>query len=263
MKPLFILATMFILNNFLASAQSKNIVQLDCYYNNEYKINPDGRSYRFHYLWEDTTLNGYSMWGDLFLNKRANLKSLTTAPTSEILKNTSIYIITDPDTKKESPQPNYMNEVDATTIADWVYKGGVLVLLANDSANAELTNFNILANKFGIHFTDKVRNSVLKDITVGKLNVPEVHPIFTTAKQLYLKGICTLTLNGPAKASLSDNGDIIMATSKFGQGTVFAVGDPWIYNEYVVNDRLDPTYQNKQAAIELTDWLLNQVPKKK
>ena len=51
-----------------------------------------------------------------------------------------------------------------------------------------------------------------------------------------------------------------MAISKFGKGTVFAVGDPWIYNEYVVNDRLNPNYQNKQAAIELTDWLLKQIP---
>jgi unsaturated rhamnogalacturonyl hydrolase len=52
-----------------------------------------------------------------------------------------------------------------------------------------------------------------------------------------------------------------MATSKFGKGTVFAVGDPWIYNEYVVNDRLNATYQNKQAAIELTNWLLKQIPR--
>jgi hypothetical protein len=28
-----------------------------------------------------------------------------------------------------------------------------------------------------------------------------------------------------------------------------------------VNDRLNATYQNKQAAIELTNWLLKQIPR--
>jgi len=50
--------------------------------------------------------------------------------------------------------------------------------------------------------------------------------------------------------------------SKYGKGSVFAVGDPWIYNEYIVNIRLSPLYQNEQAANELTEWLLKQIPKK-
>jgi unsaturated rhamnogalacturonyl hydrolase len=65
----------------------------------------------------------------------------------------------------------------------------------------------------------------------------------------------------PAKALLSDRGDIIMAISKYGKGTVFAVGDPWIYNEYIVNDRLTAEYQNGIAAEEFTDWLIKQIPK--
>ena len=246
---------------FTVLAQKQNVT-LDYYYNNEYKNNADGSNYRFHYIWEDTTLNGYSMWGEMFIKKGAKINSLTSAPTANRLKKVAIYIITDPDTQKESPNPNYMKLEDVKTISEWVYNGGVLVLLANDSANANLSHFNLLANTFGIHFTDKVRNAVIKDITVGKILVPDTHPIFTTAKQLYLKGICTLELKSPAQVCLENNGDIIMATSKYGKGTVFAVGDPWIYNEYVVNDRLNPSYQNKQAAIELTEWLLKQIPKR-
>lgn len=41
----------------------KPIVLLDYYYNNEYKTNQEGSSYRYHYIWEDTTMNGYSIWG--------------------------------------------------------------------------------------------------------------------------------------------------------------------------------------------------------
>lgn len=59
---------------------------------------------------------------------------------------------------------------------------------------------------------------------------------------------------------LEDNGDIIMANTKFGKGTVFAIGDPWIYNEYIVKDRLNASFQNGTAAIELTDWLIAKIP---
>ncbi len=59
---------------------------------------------------------------------------------------------------------------------------------------------------------------------------------------------------------LEDNGDIVMANTKFGKGTVFAIGDPWIYNEYIVKDRLNASFQNGTAAIELTDWLIAKIP---
>ena len=238
-----------------AVAQQKTVT-LDYFFNNEYQKKPGGAMERFHYTWEDTTLNGYSIWGDIFRQKGVITKSLETAPTKEALKGTDIYIITDPDTEKESPHPNYMSPEYAAVIADWVNKGGVLVLMANDSANAELHHFNQLAELFGIHFTDKVRNSVLKDISVGRINVPAEHEIFKTGKVLYLKGISTITIQGKAKAVVEDKGDIIMASSKYGKGIVFAIVDPWIYNEYIVNDRLSAQFQNGIAAREFTEWLI-------
>ena len=244
-----------------AFAQEKT-VSLDYFFNNEYKKNADSVPERFHYIWEDKSINGYSIWGDIFRSKGVSNKSLTAAPTAAALKGTDIYIITDPDTQKESPKPNYMNADYVKVISTWVKQGGVLVLMTNDSANAELPHFNLLADAFGIHFTDKVRNSVIKDISVGRIVVPQEHEIFSSAKILYLKGISTITVTAPAKACIEDKGDIIMATAKYGKGTVFAVGDPWIYNEYIVNERLTAEYQNGVAAKELTDWLIKQIPKK-
>ncbi|MCX6331609.1 MAG: DUF4350 domain-containing protein [Bacteroidetes bacterium] len=241
----------------------KPIVLLDYYYNNEYKINQDGSSSRYHYIWEDTTMNGYSIWGEIFKNKGANLEKLTIAPNKQNLSKAAIYIIADPDTQKESPHPNFLQMEEVKIISEWVYNGGVLVLLANDSANAELPHFNSLANKFGIHFTNKTRNAVIKDISVGTILIPKGNRIFKKAKQLYLKGISTIQINHPALPCLQNDGDVIMAMSKYGKGSVFAVGDPWIYNEYINNDRLSPLYQNEQAAKELTDWLLKQIPKNK
>ncbi len=241
----------------------KPIVLLDYYYNNEYKTNQEGSSYQYHYIWEDTTMNGYSIWGEIFKNKGANLEKLTTTPNKQNLSKAAIYIIVDPDTQKESPVPHFMQMEEVKIISEWVYNGGILVLLANDSANAELPHFNSLANKFGIHFTNKTRNAVIKDISVGTILIPKGNAIFKKAKQLYLKGISTIQINHPALPCIQNDGDIIMAMSKYGKGSVFAVGDPWIYNEYIVNIRLSPSYQNEQAANELTEWLLKQIPKNK
>jgi len=244
------------------TAQNKSVT-LDYFYNNEYKINPDNTKERFHYIWEDQTLNGYSIWGSIFNKKGFETKKLEKAPSADLLKGTSIYIITDPDTEKESPKPNFMSADAVKVITNWVKEGGVLVMMTNDSANAELPHFNLLAAAFGIHFTDKVRNSVLKDISVGKVMVSENQDVFKTARTLYLKGISTITVSGNAKAVVEDKGDIIMASAKYGKGTVFAIGDPWIYNEYIVNDRLSPAFQNGLAAEEFTDWLIKQTNTKK
>ena len=65
-------------------------------------------------------------------------------------------------------------------------------------------------------------------------------PLFKDVKQIYMKEIMTLTVKDPAKPLLvADNEqkgqgkDVIMATAKVGKGFVFAVGDPWVYNEYI------------------------------
>jgi unsaturated rhamnogalacturonyl hydrolase len=250
-----LIACLLLFTAYQLSAQKT--VTLDYYYNNEYQMH-NGQQERYHYTWEDKTVNGYSQWGDIFKQLGARLENLPTAPTAETLSKTQVYIISDPDTYKETANPHFMNETDAGVIANWVKKGGVLVLMANDSANAELPHFNILAGKFGIHFTDKVRNSVLKDLSVGKITVPDGHPIFHEARTLYLKGICTITVKSPAMASISDKGDIIMAIAHYGKGTVFAIGDPWIYNEYITSKRLTPEFQNEIAAKELSEWLLKQ-----
>jgi unsaturated rhamnogalacturonyl hydrolase len=43
---------------------------------------------------------------------------------------------------------------------------------------------------------------------------------------------------------------------------VFAIGDPWIYNEYMDHDRLPESFENRKAAENLTDLLLGHAKKK-
>jgi len=70
--------------------------------------------------------------------------------------------------------------------------------------------------------------------------------------------VSTLDLKPPARGVLEDGGDKIIAVAKVGKGTVFAVGDPWLYNEYTDGRRLPKEYDNYKAAVDLTLWLIGQ-----
>ena len=233
-------------------------VVLDYYFNHETHKTNTGEIKRFHYLWNEDGNPGFAIWGNIFKTKGATLSSLDVAPTLKNLKTTSVYIIVDPDSKKENPDPNYITNADASQVAQWVKAGGVLVLMANDSANVELTHFNILANTFGLHFNNDLQNHVIDDAHFddGAVAINN-NPVFKTAKKIFMKDVCSITLKGKAWPVLkAANGSVIAAITKYGQGTVFAVGDPWLYNEYV-NGRLPAGFDNDKAAADLAVYLLS------
>jgi len=236
-------------------------VTLDYYFNHEVHKTASGKVERYHYLWTEKANSGFSIFGDAFKRAGATLDTLGSAPTMENLKGTAIYIIVDPDTKKESPSPNYITEKDIKEIAAWVRSGGVLLMMANDSANVELPHFNNLAAKFGMHFNDDLQNHVTDDnhFEDGAITTTR-HPIFKTAAKIFMKDACSIALSGPAKAVLKNSGGaVIIASAKYGKGTVVAVGDPWLYDEYT-NGRLPASFENDKAANDLVMWLLGRVP---
>jgi len=239
------------------AAVSKTVL-LDNFFNNEYK-EENGQLVKWHYLWSDTSMGGYSDLGDLFRKEGAELATLAEAPTADNLKNAAVYIIADPDNEKETASPNFMTEDYANTVADWVKAGGVLVLLGNDSSNCELDRFNILAQKFGITF-NKDNRLVVQDphFEQGEVKINEGNPIFKTAKNVYIKGICSVTANAPAEVVLKTSDFDVMAVARYGKGTVFALGDPWIYNEYIGHRRLPVQFENDKAAVDWVQWLLKQ-----
>ena len=255
--------TLFIISLPLTSNAQQKTVMLDYFYNSELKKNTDGTESLYRYTWDSKDLRSYSIWGGIMSAKGIKLSNLETKATIQDLKKADVYIVADPDNFRDKPNPNYMNAIDAKAIASWVKKGGVLVMFANDSANADLQHFNILAEKFGIHFTDEQLNPVKKDISVGQINIPENHEIFKKGRTLYMKEVCTINLSGNAKSILDIQGKTIFAKSNYGKGVVIAIADPWIYDEYIVNDRLNSSFQNKIAADEFTDWLIKQIPPSK
>jgi unsaturated rhamnogalacturonyl hydrolase len=50
-----------------------------------------------------------------------------------------------------------------------------------------------------------------------------------------------------------------MSAAKVGKGLVFAVGDPWFYNEYVDGRKIPAEYQNYSAANEFVNWLIKNI----
>ena len=235
-------------------------VGLDNWFNHE--TNPaTGKPY--HYLWSDTEMSGYSRWGKIFESKGVVLSQEAEPPTVTVLKTLDMYIIVDPDTTSENPAPNYITTADARAIEQWVKNGGVLVLLANDVHNCEFTHLNQLSARFGIQFNPVTEYHVTNDTwSMGTIARLPGHPIFSGVKKIFLKDISTLSIHRPAKAILKDKGLVVMAGCRFGKGYVFALGDPWIYNEYIDHDRLPAGFDNRRAAENFTSFLLSQCRKK-
>ena len=64
------------------------------------------------------------------------------------------------DATKENPDPNYLEACDVKYLKQWVRKGGVLLLTANDSPNCEFNHLNRLAKVFGFWFHPQTLNPV-------------------------------------------------------------------------------------------------------
>ena len=232
-------------------------VGLDEHFNHEFRKNKAGKSERFHYTWEDEKDSGFSLLGNILKDYGATLKTVSETPSANNLKDLDVYIIVDPDTKKETISPNYIEKEAIDNIEKWVKAGGTLVMLANDSANVELPHFNQLAKRFGVEFTDKSVNMVKNNVyEQGKVMIPENHEIFKDVKKIFVKELSVLSVKKPAKATISENGSVIMAITNYGKGKIFALGDPWIYNEYLNGKRIPMEFENFKAAKNLAVWLL-------
>jgi unsaturated rhamnogalacturonyl hydrolase len=240
------------------------VAVLDSYFNNETRKDITGTPVLFHYKWNELSNAGFWFFGETFRNYGVQTRELTTAPTAENLRNVGIYIIANPDNPAKIAQPNYVDDTHVKAITEWVKNGGVLLLMENNAGNSDFEHFNKLGDAFGIHFNEVTRNYVEgKKFEQGKIMIPAGNPVLKSVNQIYMKEICTLTLKSPAKPVLEDKGDVLMAVSHLGKGTVLAVVDPWLYNEYVDGRKLPSDYQNFAAAQDLVQWLVQQLPKKK
>jgi unsaturated rhamnogalacturonyl hydrolase len=237
-------------------------VVVDGWFNSQLRTDAFGRQVNFHYKWGTEDNPGYSLFGHIFRNFGAETKELDEEPTLTLLKGAQVFVIASPDNADKNPHPNFANATDATQIAGWVKAGGVLMIMENDTSFADLDHFNVISDKFGIHFNSVLRKHVIgTNWEQGRIDIDGKGPIFRHPHTIYVKDVCTITVTAPAKAVLAEGDDNFMATAKYGKGTVYAFVDPWLYNEYTDGRKLPATYDNYAAGQELVRWILAQVPK--
>ena len=238
-------------------------VVVDGWFNSQQHLDAFGQQVYFHYKWDFQGEAGYSLLGHIFRNFGAETKPHYAEPTYANLRGAEVYIIASPDNADKNPHPHYANAEDAAQIAEWVKAGGVLMMMENDTSFADLEHFNAVSEKFGIHFNSVLRKHVTgTQWEMGKIQVDGDGPIFYHAHTLFVKDVCTISVSGDAKTLLTEGDDVFMAEAKYGKGTVYAMVDPWLYNEYTDGQMLPKLYDNYAAGEELVRWVLEQVPSK-
>ena len=202
---------------------AQTVVALDGFHNNE-------RAMPEHYQWEGTSDGSFSKLANGFREHDVQVRTLRNRIDAASLSGINLLIIVDPDTPEETPDPKYIEDAEIDALVKWVNDGGRLVLLGNDKGHAEFTHFNRLASRFGIQFLEETYPK-----TSGKaiLVATGKHSIFEGGLQAYLVEVAPLKLVVPAEPVLTHEGTDIMALAHVGRGMVFALGDPWLYDEYI------------------------------
>ena len=241
-----------------SSSPHKVTVLVDAWFNSQTRKNAFGQTESFHYKWTDDSNNGYSLFGRAFQRYGATLATLPAAPTRAALDQAQIYIIASPDIPSKNPNPHYMDQASGDAIESWVKAGGVLLLFSNDRDNTEFTHFDTLSDRFGIHFNPVLSHHVIDpDHSTGEVVIPPGTGIFGAGFTAYMKDTSTITVSGPAKALVTDHGDVMIAEAHLGKGVVLAVTDPWFYNEYADGRKMGQ-YKGFEAANDVARWAVEE-----
>jgi unsaturated rhamnogalacturonyl hydrolase len=235
-------------------------VLFDAWFNSQTRKGADGVDRLFHYKPNDDADSGYSFWARMYEQYGMHVEMLEHAPRAADLKGVAIYVITSPDNLKLNPNAHFMDAESAAAIEAWVKVGGVLVTMQNDVQRADQEHFDLLMDKFGIHYNPVIRNEELNNSYENTIvNIPAgTGGIFQHAHKAVMKETCTITVSAPAKAVLVDKGDTMMAVAHVGRGLVYANVDPWIYNEYTDGLKTPLGNDNFAGGQELTEWLVGE-----
>jgi hypothetical protein len=223
------------------NSKTTKVVAVDAWHNRE----PDP-----HYAWEGTYQGGFSGLGKMLTGLGAQTRTIKEALSSRSLKGVDFLIVVDPDTPKESSSPNLITDAEIEDVTRWVKGGGTLLLLGNDPDNSEFSRMNALAKRFGIEFEERKHADAQGNAKLT-LSTP-AQGWFTPGLKFYGVDLAPLKITAKdADTLLSERDTAMMAAVKAGNGRVIALGDPWVYNEYLY------TQDNRRIVEELFRKLLH------
>ena len=234
------------------------VALMDGWFNSQVRKNALGGTDRFHYKWGTDSNEGDSFFGYALQRYGVRLEELDAAPTAKNLREAQIYVIVSPDNAAKNPVPHYVDNASADAVEAWVQAGGVLLLMSNDRDNTEFEHFDLLADRFGMHFNPVLSHHVIEpDHGPGEVIIPAGTGIFGDGFKAYMKDTSTISVSGPAKAVVTDKGDVMVAVARTGKGVVLGVVDPWFYNEYADGRKMGQ-YQGFRAAKDIAAWAVRE-----
>jgi hypothetical protein len=196
-----------------------------------------------HYSWDAAYPGGFSGLGQMLKGLGAETRTVKESLTQKSLQGIDCLIVVDPDTPAEAPSPNLITDAEIDAVAAWVGNGGVLLLLGNDPGNAEFPRMNALARRFGVEFEEKKQVDANGNSKLTLLTAKEGW--FTPGLKFYGVDLAPLRVGQGAEKLLTERDTVMMAAVRHGKGQVIALGDPWLYNEYLY------TQDNRRIADEL------------
>ncbi len=94
-------------------------------------------------------------------------------------------------------------------------------MMANDRNNSDLLHFNILANKFGIQFTNKSINMVKgNEYETEAVYIIKRNELFRSGAKIHIKEINELEVTTPGTMLAKKENVIVIASAKYGKGKV-------------------------------------------
>jgi unsaturated rhamnogalacturonyl hydrolase len=203
------------------------------------------------YAKDDTTGSGYSI---IFNALKDNyiIRETEEKITNAALKDISILIIVNPDIPKYISKPNYIQEEEIEAIASFIHQCGGLLVIGNSSGEVELEHLNKLLRKFGFQFNDNETGEIIVDTNENDF-------IKNISSFAYWNG-CTIKLlqetNTHSVKSIMEIDDPvagpIIVLSKYGKGSVIAVGDAGCF----LNEATKKIKDNIEIFIQLVNYLI-------
>jgi unsaturated rhamnogalacturonyl hydrolase len=85
----------------------------------------------------------------------------------------------------------------------------------------------------------------------------EPNEVLKSGTKIFVKDVTAIKLTGETKAIAVSNDQVVAAIAKYGKGKVIAIGDPWLYNEYVDGRKLPISFKNFDAMQQVVNWTLS------